>query len=98
MCYQQLAPKIVALPQLCGSLPPTTVRFSASAEKSEARGWNHGLRKWVIRSSHYLKTMENKPNSDGDYVVIVVRLPVKLLAQFGRWLVLAAGTYVLLHH
>ncbi len=42
--------------------------------------------------------MENKPNSDGDYVVIVVRLPVKLLTQFGRWLVLAVGTYVLLHH
>ncbi len=42
--------------------------------------------------------MRNKPNSDGDYVVIVVRLPVKLLAQLGRWLVLAAGTYVLLHH
>jgi hypothetical protein len=42
--------------------------------------------------------MENKPNSDGDYVVIVVKLPVKLLAQFGRWLVLAAATYVVLQH
>ena len=42
--------------------------------------------------------MENKPIGDGDYVVITVRLPVKLLLRLGRWLVLAAGTYVLLHH
>ncbi len=42
--------------------------------------------------------MGNKPNSGDDYVVIVVRLPVRLLRQFGRWLVLAASTYVLLHH
>ena len=42
--------------------------------------------------------MEKKPNGGGDYVVIFVRLPTRLLRQFGRWLVLAAGTYVLLHH
>lgn len=42
--------------------------------------------------------MEKKPNSGDDYVVIVVRLPVKLLLRLSRWLVLAAGTYVLLHH
>lgn len=42
--------------------------------------------------------MRNKPNSGDDYVVIVVRLPVRLLTQLGRWLVLAVGTYVLLHH
>lgn len=42
--------------------------------------------------------MENKPNSGDDYVVIVVRLPTKLLTQFGRWLVLAAATYVVLQH
>jgi hypothetical protein len=42
--------------------------------------------------------MGNKPNSGDDYVVIVVRLPIKLLTRLGRWLVLAAGTYVLLHH
>ena len=41
--------------------------------------------------------MEKKPNSDADYVVIVVRLPVKLLTQLGRWLLVAASTYVLLH-
>ncbi len=42
--------------------------------------------------------MEKKPNGGDDYVVIVVRLPVKLLLRLGRWLVLAGGTYVLLHH
>lgn len=42
--------------------------------------------------------MGNKPNRDDDYVVIIVRLPVKLLLQIGRWLVLAGSTYVLLHH
>ncbi|HEX8330939.1 MAG TPA: hypothetical protein VF629_25630 [Hymenobacter sp.] len=42
--------------------------------------------------------MRNKPNSGDDYVVIVVRLPVRLLAQLGRWLVLAAATYVVLQH
>jgi len=42
--------------------------------------------------------MGNKPNSGDDYVVITVRLPVKLLTRFGRWLVLAAGTYLLLQH
>ena len=82
---------------LCGSLPPTTVPISASAETSEARGWHHGLRE--VGDSFYsitLKLMENKPNSDGDYVVIVVRLPVRLLMQLGRWLLVAASTYVLL--
>ncbi|UYZ64202.1 hypothetical protein [Hymenobacter weizhouensis] len=42
--------------------------------------------------------MENKPSSGDDYVVIVVRLPVRLLAQLGRWLVVAGSLYVLLHH
>jgi hypothetical protein len=41
--------------------------------------------------------MEKKPNDDDGYVVIVVRLPTKLLTQLGRWLVVAASTYVLLH-
>ena len=42
--------------------------------------------------------MENKPTSGDDYVVVTVRLPVKLLLRLGRWLVLAASIYVLLHH
>ena len=42
--------------------------------------------------------MGNKPISGDDYVVIVVRLPAKLLTRLGQWLVLAAGIYVLLHH
>ena len=41
--------------------------------------------------------MENKPNSDADYVVISVRLPVKLLKQLGRWLVMAGSAYALFH-
>ena len=41
--------------------------------------------------------MEKNPNDGGDYVVITVRLPVKPLKQLGRWLLLAASTYVLLH-
>ena len=41
--------------------------------------------------------MENKPKSDGDYVVITVRLPTKLLKQLGRWLLMAGSIYVLLH-
>jgi hypothetical protein len=41
--------------------------------------------------------MEKKPNDGGDYVVVTVRLPVRLLAQLGRWLLVAASTYVLLH-
>ena len=42
--------------------------------------------------------MENKPNSGDDYVVITVRLPARLLVQFGRWLVLAGSMYLLLKH
>ena len=42
--------------------------------------------------------MRNEPNSDDDYVVIVVRLPVKLLLRLGRWLVLVSSIYVLLRH
>ncbi len=42
--------------------------------------------------------MEKKPNDGDGYVVIVVRLPVKLLLRLGRWLLVAASTYVLLHH
>ena len=41
--------------------------------------------------------MRNKPNSGGDYVVITVRLPVKLLKQLGRWLLVASSVYMLLH-
>jgi hypothetical protein len=41
--------------------------------------------------------MEKKPNSGGDYVVITVRLPVKLLMRLGRWLLVAGSAYVLLH-
>jgi len=41
--------------------------------------------------------MENKSNSGDDYAVIVVRLPVRLLGRLGRWLLVAASTYVLLH-
>ena len=41
--------------------------------------------------------MEKKPNESGKYVVITVRLPVKLLVQLGRWLLMAGSTYVLLH-
>ncbi len=41
--------------------------------------------------------MEKKPNRRGDYVVITVRLPTKLLMQLGRWLLMAGSTYVLLH-
>ena len=70
---------------------------AASAKTDEARGWNHGLRKWVICSSLILKTMGTKPNRRGDYVVITVRLPTKLLKQLGRWLLMAGSTYVLLH-
>jgi hypothetical protein len=40
--------------------------------------------------------MEKKPNDGGDYVVIVVRLPVKLLLQLGRWLLVAGSLYKLL--
>ena len=42
--------------------------------------------------------MEKKPNDGGDYVVIVVRLPVKLLTRLGRWLMVAGSAYALLHH
>lgn len=42
--------------------------------------------------------MEKKPNDGGDYVVIVVRLPVKLLARLSRWLVVAGSMYLLLRH
>ncbi len=42
--------------------------------------------------------MGNKPNGGDDYVVIVVRLPIRLLAQLGRWLVVAGSIYVLLQH
>ena len=42
--------------------------------------------------------MGNKPNSGDDYVVIVVRLPVKLLLRLGRWLVFVGSVYALLHH
>ncbi len=42
--------------------------------------------------------MENNPRANGDYVVITVRLPVKLLTQLGRWLVMATTSYLLLHH
>lgn len=45
-----------------------------------------------------LKLMENKPNSGDDYVVITVKLPVKLLLRLGRWLVVVGSVYVLLHH
>jgi hypothetical protein len=41
--------------------------------------------------------MEKKPNSDGDYVVITVRLPTKLLMQLGRWVLVVSSLYVLLH-
>ena len=41
--------------------------------------------------------MGNKPNDGNDYVVIIVRLPVKLLMRLGRWLLVAGSTYVLLH-
>jgi hypothetical protein len=41
--------------------------------------------------------MEKKPIDGGDYVVITVKLPVKLLVQLSRWLLVAASTYVLLH-
>ncbi len=41
--------------------------------------------------------MEKKPNRDGDYVVITVRLPTKLLMQLGRWVLVASSIYVLLH-
>lgn len=44
-----------------------------------------------------LRPMRNKPNGGNDYVVIVVRLPVKLLLRLGRWLTVAAGAYALLH-
>ena len=42
--------------------------------------------------------MENKPISGDDYVVITVRLPVKLLLRLGRWLVLMGSVYALLRH
>jgi hypothetical protein len=41
--------------------------------------------------------MEKKPNRDGDYVVITVRLPVRLLAQLSRWLLVGGSRYLLLH-
>ena len=41
--------------------------------------------------------MENKPNSDEDYIIIFVRLPTKLLMQLGRWVLVATSLYVLLH-
>ena len=41
--------------------------------------------------------MRNKPNDSGKYVVFTVRLPVKLLLQLGRWLLMLGSTYVLLH-
>ena len=40
--------------------------------------------------------MGNKPKDDDDYVVIVIRLPARLLLQFSRWLLVAVSTYVLL--
>lgn len=42
--------------------------------------------------------MENNPRLNGDYVVITVRFPVKLLVRLGRWLVVAGASYLLLHH
>ncbi len=53
--------------------------------------------KWVLFSSYILKPMEKKPNSGGDYVVITVRLPTKLLMQLGRWVLVASSLYVLLN-
>lgn len=41
--------------------------------------------------------MEKKPIDEDGYVVIVFKLPAKLLMQLGRWLLVAASTYVLLH-
>jgi len=41
--------------------------------------------------------MENKPNSDDDYILVFVRLPTKLLLQLGRWVLVASSIYVLLH-
>jgi len=41
--------------------------------------------------------MEKNSNGGGDYVVITVRLPVKLLVRLGRWLLVAGSAYVLLH-
>jgi hypothetical protein len=56
------------------------VPFAASAKNGEARGWQTtGFEKWGFVHPIISKTMKNKPNSDGDYVVIVVRLPVRLL-------------------
>ncbi len=45
-----------------------------------------------------LNVMEKKPNSGADYVVITVRLPVKLLARLSRWLLVAGSMYLLLRH
>jgi len=42
--------------------------------------------------------MENNPRVKPDYVVIKLRLPVKLLVRLGRWLVVAGASYLLLHH
>jgi len=42
--------------------------------------------------------MEKNPRVNGDYVVITVRFPAKLLTQLGRWLVMMAASYLLLHH
>lgn len=42
--------------------------------------------------------MENNPRVNGDYVVITVRLPARLLTQLARWLVMTGAMYLLLHH
>jgi hypothetical protein len=42
--------------------------------------------------------MEKNPRVDRDYVVITVRFPAKLLTQLVRGLVMAAASYLLLHH
>ncbi len=90
----------VSFALLCGSLPPTTALDLASAKKSEARGrQTTGFKqKGGSFYSITLKTMENQPNSGDDYVVTTVRLPVRLLAQLSRWLVVAGSMYVLLNH
>lgn len=41
--------------------------------------------------------MGNKPSADDDYVVVTVRLPVRLLMQLGRWLLVLGSSYLLLH-
>jgi len=42
--------------------------------------------------------MEKNSNGGGDYVVITVRLPVRLLARLGRWLLVLGSAYALWHH